>query len=218
MENNNIKSFDTKNFTLLEPTEHEKDLDNYFDDILDVMSDIIKMTTYDKTKAEPAYPTEHMLYLNDTNSLIYHKMYKPAMKLIRKPFTCTLKFQIKFIKSGGPKPKSIIRINIHEFMDKLDTAQNNIEQFLKHHEETNYFNKKEALAYYDTASNMLWRGFREDTIVAIANILIKDDGESLERQVVEKCDRLEFLMNRLILVIDVNDKEGKLVHHDFRPQ
>ena len=94
MENNNTKSVNTENFTLLEPTEYEKDLDDLFDNVCQTIYSIVKIRM--KTSECKHAPEEHLRTLSNGMYVAVNDLYRPLIGMIGKPITCALKFKLAF--------------------------------------------------------------------------------------------------------------------------
>lgn len=103
MKNNDIKPLDSKNFTLLEPTEYEKDLDDLFDNVCQTIYSIVKIRM--KTSECEYVPEEHLRTLSDEMYVAVNGLYKPLIDMIGKPITCALKFKLAFIRAGGSRSR-----------------------------------------------------------------------------------------------------------------
>lgn len=201
--------------TYLEPADYEKDLDEFHDNVLNLLYSTVKIVTTLATN-EVTIPDEDVEYFTRVKDMVFGELWKPAMRMGCKPFSATIKFKIKFIEAGGPIVEDVEEFNLSAYMEIVKSDIVKIENFLERYISSKEYNNEEALILYSISSPLV-REFNPKKVESIAvSIMRLDNHDETRDEILERITRLDFLFSRLGSVIDKNGgfskgKPGKIV-------
>ena len=212
MENNNTKSVNTENFTLLEPTEYEKDLDDLFDNVCQTIYSIVKIRM--KTSECKHAPEEHLRTLSNGMYVAVNDLYRPLIGMIGKPITCALKFKLAFIRAGGPVVERVKDVSIPEILQEVDENILSIKNLIIKYEDSNYFNKEKFERIYGKHNAFVLNDFFVK-LESLAVSIIQQDDPDIESSLLNKLSILELLLGRSRGIISENSSCDNIIHDNF---
>lgn len=201
--------------TYLEPADYEKDLDEFHDNVLKLMYSTVKIVTTLATD-EFTIPDEDVEYFTRVKDMVFGELWKPAMRMSRKPFSATIKFKIKFIEGGGPIVEDVEEFNLSSYIEVVKSAIAKIENFLERYISSKEYDNEEALNLYSLSSPLV-REFNPKKVESIAvSIMRLDNHDESRDEILELLTRMDFLVYSLGSVIEENGgfskgKPGKIV-------